>query len=113
MPQRAQASRAVSRGWLSCVSRVLRASSTISVMSASLHRLWVGKYSPPSKELSEEHTREEEIQAVADFAQWDIDEGNRTHHIHGNDERFIDESQSCYRYKERRQPDREVVVRQA
>src|SRR6266540_1716033 len=113
MPQRAQASNAVSSGWLSCASRVFKASSMVSVMLASLYRLRVRKYRTSPEEFAKENTREEEIQTVADLSQRDIDECDRADDIHRDDERIIDNSQTCHRYKERCQPDGKMIVWQA
>ena len=73
----------------------------------------MGKYRASPKEFSEEEAREEKIQTVADLSQWNINERERGDDIHGNDKRFIQDSQACGRDKERRQPDREMIIWQA
>lgn len=71
------------------------------------------KYRTSPKKLAKENTCEEEIQTVADLSQGDVDECDRTDEIHRDDERIIDNSQTCHRYKERCQPDGKMIVGQA
>src|SRR6266496_4719435 len=112
MPQRAHASSAVSSGWLSCDSRAFNASSIVSGMPTSLYRFRMWKYGASPEEFSEEDPREEEIQAVTDFPEWNINKCDRTDDVHWNNEGRVDYCQTCHCHEERCQPDSEMIVGQ-
>ena len=57
------------------------------------------EYRASPEELSEEQTREEEIQAVADLPERDVNKRDRADNIHGDHKCFIEDSQTCYCYE--------------